>query len=56
MQAPERLVRPVPDPREFLRTALGDGAGEALVWAVSAAESARDGVGLVLASPEFNRR
>jgi uncharacterized protein (DUF1800 family) len=56
MQAPERLVRPLPDPRVLLRTALGDGAGEALVWAVSAAESARDGVGLVLASPDFNRR
>lgn len=56
MQAPARLVRPLPDPREFLATALGARAGEALVWAVAAAESARDGVGLVLASPEFNRR
>lgn len=56
MQAPARLMRPLPDPREFLTTALGARAGEALVWAVAAAESARDGVGLVLASPEFNRR
>jgi uncharacterized protein (DUF1800 family) len=56
MQAPERLVRPLPDPRDFLRTALGDRADQALVWAVSAAETARDGVGLVLASPAFNRR
>jgi uncharacterized protein (DUF1800 family) len=56
MQAPERLVRPLPDPRAFLTTALGDRAGEKLTWAVGAAESARDGVGLVLASPEFNRR
>lgn len=56
MQAPERLVRPLPDPRAFLTTALGDRADEALIWAVSAAESARDGVGLVLASPAFNRR
>ena len=56
MQAPQRLQRPLPDPRAFLATALGPRAGERLVWAVSAAESARDGVGLVLASPEFNRR
>ncbi|MFO1203061.1 MAG: DUF1800 domain-containing protein [Tabrizicola sp.] len=56
MQAPQRLVRPLPDPREFLTRALGARAGEKLVWAVGAAESARDGVGLVLASPEFNRR
>jgi uncharacterized protein (DUF1800 family) len=56
MQAPERLVRPLPDPRAFLTTALGTRAGEKLTWAVGAAESARDGVGLVLASPEFNRR
>jgi uncharacterized protein (DUF1800 family) len=56
MQAPERLVRPLPDPRAFLTTALGARAGEKLTWAVGAAESARDGVGLILASPEFNRR
>jgi uncharacterized protein (DUF1800 family) len=56
MQAPERMVRPLPDPRIFLQTALGDRAGKDLAWAVSAAESARDGVGIVLASPEFNRR
>ncbi|MFN4204411.1 MAG: DUF1800 family protein [Tabrizicola sp.] len=56
MQAPERLVRPLPDPRAFLTAALGARAGEKLAWAVGAAESGRDGVGLVLASPEFNRR
>ena len=56
MQAPERLVRPLPDPRRFRLAALGSRAGERLVWAVDAAESARDGVGLVIASPEFNRR
>lgn len=56
MVAPQRLVQPLPDPRAFLQRALGRRAGERLTWAVSAAESARDGVGLVLASPEFNRR
>jgi uncharacterized protein (DUF1800 family) len=56
MAAPELLVRPLPDPRAFLKTALGSRVSEQLAWAVNAAESARDGVGLVLASPEFNRR
>lgn len=56
MQAPERLVRPLPDPRALVVAALGRRADDQLVWAVSAAESARDGVGLVLASPLFNRR
>lgn len=56
MNAPERLQRPLPDPRAFLATALGSRAGERLTWAVGAAESARDGVGLVLASPDFNQR
>jgi hypothetical protein len=35
---------------------LGARGSERLVWAVSAAESVPEGVGLVLASPEFNRR
>jgi uncharacterized protein (DUF1800 family) len=56
MAAPVRLVRPLPDPRDFLRQALGDRADPRLARAVAAAESARDGVGLVLASPAFNRR
>ncbi len=56
MNAPQRLVRPLPDPRAFLAKALGRRAGDRLAWAVGAAESARDGVGLVLSSPEFNQR
>jgi uncharacterized protein (DUF1800 family) len=56
MQAPAWLLRPLPDPRAFLQAALGTMADERLVRAVNAAESARDGVGLTLASPAFNRR
>jgi uncharacterized protein (DUF1800 family) len=56
MTAPERLVKPLPDPRALVETALGSAAGDRLRWAAAAAESARDGVGLILASPEFNRR
>lgn len=56
VEVPERLVRPLPDPRDFVVTALGGRASERLAWAVSAAESVREGVGLTLAAPEFNRR
>lgn len=44
------------DPRAFLDHALGTLAPDTLRVAVSRAESAREGVGLVMASPEFNRR
>ncbi|WP_233416693.1 DUF1800 domain-containing protein [Halovulum marinum] len=44
------------DPREFLETALGPVAPELLRRAVAGAETRHEGVALVLASPEFNRR
>jgi uncharacterized protein (DUF1800 family) len=50
------LIGPLPDPRALLPLALGDRATERLIWAVGAAESPREGVGLILASAEFNRR
>ncbi len=56
MEVPGRLVDPLPEPPAFAARALGDRASEALVLAASRAESLREGVGLVLASPEFNRR
>ncbi|MFV0303048.1 MAG: DUF1800 family protein [Paracoccus sp. (in: a-proteobacteria)] len=56
LKMPARLTDPLPDPREFLQTALGQTVGEALNWAVPKAESAREGVAIVLASNEFNRR
>jgi uncharacterized protein (DUF1800 family) len=55
MDAPGRLG-PLPDPRALVVTALGDRRSEVLNWAAGAAESPREGVGLVLTSPEFNRR
>ena len=55
MEVPGRLVT-MPDPRAFVLRALGDRASGRLIWAAGAAESPREGVGLVLASPEFNRR
>jgi len=56
MTAPGRLVAAMPDPRDFAAQALGTAAPERLIWAAARAESAREGVGLVLASPAFNRR
>jgi len=56
MEVPGRLVTPLPNPVDLAQRALGDRAGERLLWAVARAENRREGVGLVLASPEFNRR
>lgn len=50
------MKRAAPDPRDFVRDALGGVAGSQLVWAAGAAESRIQGVGVVLASVEFNRR
>lgn len=56
MRQPRVLVPKLPDPRDFLQAALGETASEALKWAVPRAESAREGLMIVLASADFNRR
>ncbi|PJF09433.1 DUF1800 domain-containing protein [Pseudorhodobacter sp. MZDSW-24AT] len=56
MDMPAQLVNPLPDPVALMTRALGSHVGERLAWAIPRAESAREAVGLVLASPEFNRR
>jgi uncharacterized protein (DUF1800 family) len=56
MQAPERLLDALPDPVALAETCLADRASERLLWAAARAENRREGVGLVLASAEFNRR
>ncbi len=56
MEVPGRLRTPLPDPDVLAQAVLGPWAGERLLWAVSRAENIREGVGLVLVSPEFNRR
>ncbi|HRO13851.1 MAG TPA: DUF1800 domain-containing protein [Paracoccus sp. (in: a-proteobacteria)] len=56
LQQPQRLTNDLPDPRAFLSEALGGTASERLIWAVPKAESAREGVAIVLASTDFNRR
>ncbi len=44
------------NPREFAQTALADAASPHLLQVAGYAESRREGMALVLASPEFNRR
>lgn len=56
LAAPERLAPALPEARAFVARALGSRAEAGLVWAVGASESKREAVGLVLASPAFNRR
>ncbi len=46
----------VRDPQAFLSTTLADAAGEKLTRSVAQTNSVQDGVALVLASAEFNRR
>jgi len=56
MVVPQRIKKPLPDPRDFLEAALGDFAPQSLKFAVSAAETQAEGIGLVLSSPAFQRR
>ncbi|SLN43490.1 DUF1800 domain-containing protein [Pseudooctadecabacter jejudonensis] len=56
MQMPERLLDRLPDPRDFVFTALGPTPPEAVLFAANAAETVPDGIGLVLASSAFQRR
>ncbi|MEO1798745.1 MAG: DUF1800 domain-containing protein, partial [Pseudomonadota bacterium] len=55
MRSPARLTDALPDPREMLRLVAGDRAPGELTFAVGAAEDRKVGVGLVLASPTFQR-
>jgi uncharacterized protein (DUF1800 family) len=56
MTSPAELLDGLPDPRDLLRDCLGDTASEAVSWAIPRAESQTEGVALVLASADFNRR
>lgn len=56
MRIPAQLVKPLPDPVALAQSCLADRASEALLWGAARAEDITQGVGLVLASAEFNRR
>jgi uncharacterized protein (DUF1800 family) len=55
MTVPSELRRQLPDPRAFARDALGDAAPPEVLQAAARAENRAEGVGLVLASPIFQR-
>jgi uncharacterized protein (DUF1800 family) len=54
LTVPERFGA-LPDPRDFVQTALGPRAPDEVRFAARAAASRRDGIGLVLMSPAFQR-
>lgn len=56
MTMPAQLVDPLPDPRDFVRTALGPNPPDPVVFAASAAENVAVGIGLILSSAAFQRR
>lgn len=55
MRLAQRLS-PAPDPRDFVEVALADAASDGLRRAAQGAETRAQGVGLILAAPDFNRR
>jgi uncharacterized protein (DUF1800 family) len=56
MTMPERLLPELPDPRDFVLTALGPTPPESVVFAAGAAENVTVGIGLILSSSAFQRR
>ncbi len=56
LSVPEILRPDLPDPRDFVRDALGDTAPEAVIFAAGAAQTRAEGVAMVLSSPAFQRR
>lgn len=52
---PQALLGTLPDPRDFVETALGSHAPAEVRFAAGAAETRADGIGVVLASPAFQR-
>ncbi len=56
MEVPSRLLAELPEPDALGARALGPLISAPLAFAMAAAENRREGVGLVLASAEFNRR
>ncbi|WP_056036058.1 DUF1800 family protein [Loktanella sp. 3ANDIMAR09] len=55
MGAPRVMLDPLPDPRDFVQTALGPDAPAEVTFAASSAETRSEGIGLVLTSPAFQR-
>ncbi len=56
LTVPGHLQPDLPDPRQFVHSALGSFASQTVKFAARSAESRSDAIGLVLASPAFQRR
>ncbi|KGJ04565.1 Uncharacterized conserved protein, DUF1800 family [Paracoccus halophilus] len=56
LRMPRQMLDELPDPRELLETTFRGGQSPELAWAVPKAESRAEGVALILASSDFNRR
>lgn len=56
MAVPQKLIDPLPDPRDVVHWALGPDADPEVVFAVNAAVTPRDGIGVIFASAAYNRR
>ncbi|SPF75183.1 hypothetical protein ALP8811_00168 [Aliiroseovarius pelagivivens] len=56
ISAPSSFDVKLPDPRDFVQTALAGQASETTNFAARAAETRWEAIGIILASPEFQRR
>lgn len=56
MEMPSKLIKTLPEPEAFAATALGTYLTDPLLQAIRRAETRPEAIGLVLASPAFNRR
>ena len=56
LSMPEILRPDLPDPRQFVRDALGDSAPATVTFAAGAAATRAEGVAMVLSAPAFQRR
>jgi uncharacterized protein (DUF1800 family) len=56
MQEPRRLMKDLPDPARTAARALGENADGKVLWAAQRAETRPEGIGVIFASPAFNRR
>lgn len=56
MDMPQKLVKSLPEPEAFASTVLGAHLTEPLLQAIRRAETRSEAIGLILASPAFNRR
>lgn len=56
LEVPQRLLGTLPDPAPFAERTLGPVLAEPVRFAARAAETRAEGIGLVLASPAFQRR